>query len=208
LLLAALRAALTMAGMLAHAALALYVVVRVYDMHGVAPETVATARAAAERILKAADVTVRWAECPCGRPAGPVELMVRLADATPQSEPASLGFSYVDTDRKLGTLATVFPDRVHTLAAAARVDEGELLGRAMAHEIGHLIIGTRDHASAGLMRGRWTSIELAKNRPVDWEFSRSDGADFRQALVRRIRGARKPAAILAGATWFGAPGTP
>src|SRR4051812_32911182 len=152
-----------MAGMLAHAALALYVVVRVYDMHGVPADTVTTARATAERILKTADVTVRWAECPCGRPAGPVELMVRLAASTAESEPASLGFSYVDTGRKLGTLATVFPDRVHGLAAAARVDEGELLGRAMAHEIGHLIIGTREHASAGLMRGRWTSIELAKN---------------------------------------------
>jgi hypothetical protein len=202
--LAASPKALTMAVMLAHAALALYVVVRVYDMHGVPADTVATARATAERILKAADVTVRWAACPCGKPAGPVELMVRLADATPQSEPASLGFSYVDTDRKLGTLATVFRDRVRALADAARVDEGELLGRAMAHEIGHLIIGTRDHASAGLMRGKWMSIELAKNRPVDWEFSQSDGVDFRRALVRRIQGARKPAVVLAGATWSGA----
>jgi hypothetical protein len=193
-----------MAVMLAHAAFALYVVVRVYDMHGVPAETVATARATAERILKTAGVTVRWAECPCGRPAGPVELMVRLADATPESEPASLGFSYVDVDRKMGTLATVFPDRVRALADAARVDEGELIGRAMAHEIGHLIIGTRDHASAGLMRGRWTSIELTKNRPVDWEFSRSDGLEFRQALVRRIRGARRPAAVMAGAAWPGA----
>jgi hypothetical protein len=193
-----------MAGMLAHAALALYVVVRVYDMHGVPADTVAAARATAERVLKTADVAVRWAECPCGKPAGPVELMVRLADATPESEPASLGFSYVDTGRKLGTLATVFPDRVRALAAAARVDEGELLGRAMAHEIGHLIIGSRDHASAGLMRGQWTSIELTKNRPVDWAFSSGDSVTFRRALVRRIQAARKPAAILAGATWFGA----
>jgi hypothetical protein len=173
-------------------------------MHGVPAEKVATARAAADRSLKSAGVTVRWAECPCGTPTGPVELMVRLADATPESEPASLGFSYVDIDRKAGTLATLFPDRVRALAGAARVDEGELLGRAMAHEIGHLIIGTREHGSEGLMRGRWTSIELAKNRPVDWEFSRSDGVDFRQALLRRIRGARKPSAVLAGAMWPGA----
>jgi hypothetical protein len=187
--------------MLAHAALALYVVVRVYDMHGVPPDVVATARATAERILKTAGVTVRWPECPCLKPAGPVELMIRLADATPDREPGSLGFSYVDIDRKEGTLATVFADRVRALAAAARVDEGELLGRAMAHEIGHLMIGTRDHASAGLMRGTWTSIELAKNRPVDWEFWPRDGAAFRQALVQRIQRARTPAAVVAGAPW-------
>jgi hypothetical protein len=204
LLLEALRKALTMAGMLAHAALALYVVVRVYDMHGVPADTAATARATAERILNTASVTVRWAACPCGKPAGPVELMIRLADATPASEPDSLGFSYVDLDRQAGTLATVFADRVRALADAARVDEGELLGRAMAHEIGHLIIGTRDHASAGLMRGRWTSIELAQNHPVDWQFRPTDGEAFRRALVRRIRGARTPAALMAGVPWAGA----
>jgi len=186
--------------MLAHAALALYVVVRVYATHGVPEETVATARAATERILQAADVSVRWAHCPCSRPVGPVELMVRLSAATPGSEPAALGFSYVDVDRKAGTLATIFTDRVHALADAARVDEGELLGRAMAHEIGHLLLGTHDHAPGGLMRSRWTSIELAKDQPFDWLLTRNDGASLRQALMRRIRGARTPETVIAG-TW-------
>lgn len=190
-----------MAVMLAHAALALSVVVRLYDTRGVPEDALTAARATAERILQAAGVSVRWARCPCSEPVGPVELMVRVSAATPDSEPASLGFSYVDVDRKVGTLATVFDDRVHALATAARVDEGELLGRAIAHEIGHLLLGTHDHASAGLMRGTWTSIELAKNRPVDWLLSRGDGADLRQALARRIRGAQKPAAVVAGRTW-------
>lgn len=190
-----------MAVMLAHAALALYVVVRLYDTHGVPEDALVTARATAERILQAADVRVRWAQCPCSQPVGPVELMVRLSAAPPGSEPASLGFSYVDVGRKAGTLATVFDDRVHALATAARVDEGELLGRAIAHEMGHLLLGTHDHASAGLMRGTWTSIELAKNRPVDWLLTRGDGADLRQALVRRVRVAQAPAAVVAGRAW-------
>jgi hypothetical protein len=189
-----------MASMLAHAALALFVVVRVYDVHGVPADTVTRARATAERILKGADITLRWAECPCDMPVGPVELIIRLADATPESNPASLGFSYIDVDRKAGTLATVFPDRVRHLAEAARSDEGELLGRAMAHEIGHLLLGTHDHPSSGLMRGTWTTIDLAKNRPIDWQLSRADRAGLRQALVYRIRGARKPAAVLALST--------
>jgi hypothetical protein len=189
--------AANMAAMLAHAALALYVVVRVYDMHGVPADTLTAARATAVRILKGADIDIRWAECPCTRPAGPVELMIRLSSATPESDPASLGFSYVDVDRKAGTLATVFADRVQQLAVAARADQSELLGRAMAHEIGHLLLGTHDHTAHGLMRRRWTSIELAKNRPIDWEFSGGDGASLRQALMRRISSARTPAAVIA-----------
>jgi hypothetical protein len=186
-----------MAVMLAHLATALYVVVRVYDTQGLPPAELAAARSATERILKDADIAVRWADCPCNRPAGPVELMIRVAASTPESEPASLGFSYVDVNQRIGTLATVFADRVHTLADAVRADQGELLGRAMAHEIGHLLLGTHDHERAGLMRGQWTSIELSRNSPFDWRLSSADGAHLRQALSRRIRGVREARALVA-----------
>jgi hypothetical protein len=177
--------------MLAHAAAALYVVVRLYDVQGVPPETVAAARATTAQILRNADIDLRWARCPCPRPVGPVELMIRLAASTAQSEPLSLGFSYVDVQKQAGTLATVFSDRVHALAVASRVDESELLGRAMAHEIGHLLLGTHDHAARGLMRGKWTSIELQKNQGFDWQLTGDDGASIRRALNRRIRGVRE-----------------
>ena len=177
-----------MAAMLADLALSLYVVVRIYDMHGVPNDTLATARTTAARIMRDADIDVRWAECPCGTPAGPVELMIRVTAASDDANPASLGFSYVDVDRRAGTLATVFGDRVHALASAARADEAELLGRAMAHEMAHLLLGTHDHANAGLMRGKWTTVELGKNRPIDWSLSRDDASRIHAALVRRVNG--------------------
>ena len=164
--------------MLAHAVL--FVVVRMYDMQGLSANTVSAARATAAHILESADIDLRWADCPCTRPAGPVELMIRLSASTPESEPASLGFSYVDTRKRAGTLATVFTDRVHTLAVASRADEGELLGRAMAHEIGHLLLREPGHAESGLMRPLWTDDELRQNRPDDWTFSDAD----REALGR------------------------
>ncbi len=185
--------------MLAPAAAALYLVVRLYDMHGVPPDALAAARAATGRILADADIEVRWADCPCEAPVGPAELMIRVSDATAMSDAASLGFSFVDLDRRSGTLATIFADRIHALALAAHVDEGELLGRAMAHELAHLLSGTRDHDVAGLMRGTWTTFELAANRPGDWRFSSGDGVRLRQALARRIRPARDPAMRVASA---------
>jgi hypothetical protein len=183
--------------MLAAAAAALYVVVRLYDTAGVPADTLTAARTTAVQILKNANIDVRWAECPCAKPVGPVELMVRLSASTKDSEPSSLGFSYVDVQARAGTLATVFTDRVHALAEAARADEGELMGRAMAHEVGHLLLGTHDHARTGLMRGRWTSIELAKNQAFDWRFTVDDGASIRHALNLRIRSAREARLIVA-----------
>jgi len=190
-----------MAAMLAQAALALSLVVRVYDTYGVQPAALAAAQSAVGRILKDAHLRVTWAECPCAASVGPAELVIRIAAAPAGSEPASLGFSYVDVDRKAGTLATVFADRVGMLAGAAGADEGELLGRAMAHEIGHLLLGTRDHDRASLMRGQWTTRELESNRPWDWTLSRKDGATMRQAVVRRMREPARPAAVIAAGAW-------
>ena len=183
--------------MLAHAALALFVVVRMYDTPGIPADTVAAARATAGQILRNANIDLRWRDCPCERMVGPVELVMRLAVSTPESEPGSLGFSYVDVQKRAGTLGTVFTDRVHALAQAARADEGELLGRAMAHEIGHLLLGTHDHARTGLMRGQWTSIELAKNQATDWMLTSDDSARIRKALNIRIRQAREARVIAA-----------
>ena len=173
--------------MLTHAAMALYLVVRVYDAQSLPATELTAARAVAEHILKDVNIAVRWTDCPCSRPVGPGELVIRISASTPGAVRTSLGFSYVDVQQKTGTLATLYADRVHELAETVHVEKGELLGRAMAHEIGHLLLGTSDHAAAGLMRGTWTSMELANNRPLDWRLSRQDGADMRQALVRRIR---------------------
>lgn len=188
--------------MLAHAALALTLVVRIYNASSVAPATLASARESAERVMTSAGIRLTWAECPCDAAVGGAELMVRLTSAPPTSEAGSLGFAYVDTVQKGGTLATVFVDRVQWLARAASFSEGELLGRAIAHEIAHLLLGTSDHAFVGLMRGRWTSTEITQNRPIDWFLSRSDTARVREGLTRRLRGATTPAAVIAaGGHW-------
>jgi hypothetical protein len=186
-----------LASMLAYATLALSLTIRVYDTHGVALDTKAAARAAVDRIVSPAGIHVIWAQCPCDDRVASTELMIRITAAPAAADPASLGFSYVDVEQRAGTLATVFADRVHALAQLAAVDEGELLGRAMAHEIAHLLLGTRDHSAAGLLRGHWTSLELAKNQPRDWQFLRGDGARLQQALARRLRGPVAPATAIA-----------
>jgi hypothetical protein len=186
-----------MATMLAKTALVFSLAVRVYDGYGVPDQELAVAKATAQHIFAGAGVAIQWKSCPCESRVGPAELVIRIGAAPSTSVPASLGFSYVDVSQRGGTLATVFADRVKALAAGPRVDEGQLLGRAMAHELGHLLIGTLDHNRAGLMRGLWTTIDLQNDRPWDWTFSHGESARMRQAIVRRTREPARPAAVVA-----------
>jgi hypothetical protein len=183
--------------MLPHAAMTLLLVVRMYDVVGIPADTATSARATAARILSSAGINTLWTQCPCDAAVTSAELLVRIVAAPPSSENASLGFSYVDVEQRRGTLATVFADRVHALAQASGVADADLLGRAIAHEIAHLLLGTRDHADVGLMRGEWTSIELARNRPIDWQLTRADSARLHQAVIRRQRAPTPPSMTIA-----------
>jgi hypothetical protein len=172
--------------MLAQGVLAISLAVRIYDAYDVPGDHLATARTTVEGILmKGAGVAVNWPRCPCLSPVRSGELVVRIAAASTASAPGSLGFSFVDVGRKMGTLATVFADRVRAMAAMSGVDEGELLGRVIAHEIAHLLIGTHDHSPRGLMRGEWRAGELARQRPSDWQLSRPEALTIRRAIWRR-----------------------
>jgi hypothetical protein len=184
--------------MLARTVLALSLVVRVYDNVGVSAGEMESALAAAHSILKEAGIAVTWrSEEGQDRQEGQNALIVRIVETPPTSVPSSLGFSVVDVKRGAGTLATIFLDRVHALSSQAGADSGVLLGRAMAHEIGHLLLGTTHHAERGLMRGVWTTIDLRKDQPWDWFLSREDGARMRRGLAARLRRPQEPAAVIA-----------
>ncbi len=195
--------------MLARTVLTLSLVVRIYDNVGVTNCDMTSALAVAHAILKNAGIDVAWRQAQVGQvglvgQAGyddgrvaPSELIVRVVAAPPGSSPDSLGFSFVDTGTGSGTLATIFLDRVRALSARAGANRGQLLGRAMAHEIGHLLLGTTHHADRGLMRGVWRTIDLQKDQPLDWMLSAEEGTRMRRALALRLLRTEPPAAIVA-----------
>jgi hypothetical protein len=183
--------------MFTHLVVALVLVVRLYDAYGVPASELETARAKGGTILGDGGIDVTWLACPCDGQVKPAELIVRLTAASGTSEPDSLGFSYVDVARRSGTLATVFADRARTRAQEAHVSSGELLGRAMAHEIVHLLLGTTQHDSRGLMRRRWTVIELQKNRPWDWSLPRETLVHMHRALRTRVQELQAPDGVVA-----------
>jgi len=159
---------------------AMTLVVRVYDGSGLASRDLNEAARVATGILSAGGVDVRWKVCSrtaaeadgsgCRGTLAANEVVLRLisaADAMTR-EPAALGFTLLDTGGRRSILSTVFMDRVADIAHRARVDEPQLTGRAIAHELGHLLLGTSGHSPAGLMRDFWSDAALRSRTDADW----------------------------------------
>jgi hypothetical protein len=183
---------------LAAAPLADQVVIRTYNRFGVSPRDLATALETARAILRGASIDLVWRECgPCNEPPGPRELIVRIVAAPAQAEPGSLGNSIVDVQQGGGSLATIFADRIESMATAADFDPGVLVGRTIAHELTHLLLGTTEHSARGLMRARWDTRELQRDLRRDWVLSRDEGRRMRRGLVARSRRPRAPAMVVA-----------
>jgi hypothetical protein len=162
-------------------------VVRTYVDVNVAPREIAAARTVAAAILKSAHLDTTWRDCTggCADPLAPNELVVRLVAAPEEAEAGVLGASLVDVQAKMGTLATIYADRVESMATRAGSDRPTLLGRAIAHELGHLLLGTSAHAAFGLMRARWSDRELQRNIASDWLLSPREAALVRRGLAAR-----------------------
>jgi hypothetical protein len=178
-------------------------VIRVYDSAGVTSVDRSRAIARADAILTRSDIDIEWLDCParkfgrpspgCDTPRARTELIVRLANAPADGNQGSrwqaLGYSLIDTTTGTGTMATVFVDRVTRLARHARMDVATVLARALAHEIGHLILGTNEHSHAGIMRETWTAQQLTSTRAQDWHFLPAQSEQMRQALLLNSAGA-------------------
>ena len=156
------------------------VVIRVYDMTSGDARGRATAMRTASDAIATAGLRVKWRDCSRGGAAHPCrtvrderDLVVRIVPGQGVTD-AELGFAPIDPAGRATVIATVYYDLVQRVARRTGLDARELLGRAIAHEIGHLLLRAPGHADSGLMRPLWTDEELRQNRPDDWTFSDAD----------------------------------
>ncbi len=167
--------------------------VRTFNYFGVSANDLQIARTHAEGILREAGIEVSWLDCavdrdPCTQPLDGTDLMLRLgsADQASPSRRVSMGFSLVTSENgEAPRLATVHANRVTSVARGARIDMRALLGRVIAHEIGHLLLNTTQHASTGVMRAAWSRAELRRDAPGDWTFLVDEAGTMRTALAMR-----------------------
>jgi hypothetical protein len=190
--------------------LAAMVVIRSYNYAQVPADELARARATADRTFEQAGISLQWIDCwvPEDRPSSIVEqrssctellrdgsdFVLRLMtpvvpEASGSLRTVAMGSSLIDHTSGIGALTTVDPDRVMGVARGTGTDYSTLLGRAIAHEIGHLLLGHSRHSRSGLMRALWSQEEIRGIRPADWRFSPAEAAQMRQGLASRARAA-------------------
>ncbi len=78
------------------------------------------------------------------------------------------------------TIAYIFYDRIEELARATSVPPGRVLGLAIAHEIGHLLLPRRSHSALGIMR---PALDL--NRSILPQFTASEAGIIRARVDQK-----------------------
>ena len=118
-----------------------------------------------------------WLDCPtsladaekypaCEPPLGALGVDLRiLPQAMAARVPSGrerLGFALPSTKAGRASAAWVFFHRVEQLAESKDASAAQILGHAVAHEIGHLLLGPNRHSLTGLMRADWGRAELQR----------------------------------------------
>ena len=168
--------------------------ISVFNESEVSTEDLQRAEARAGVVLREAGVQVTWIPCTpnsphlvesagaskCGAFAYPAHFSLRIVSRSDALTEKACGRSWLD-DNGTGVYAAV---SYSCVAASAQgfVDERELLGYVIVHEIGHLLLGPHAHSALGLMRAHWGPNELHEAALGNLYFSSHEEARLHSRL--------------------------
>jgi hypothetical protein len=172
------------------------IVILVHNYAGVDQTVLRQAERSAARVLATGGVQVHWLDCPetgrasqqCQNPPDPPVLVLQLlpAGASRRGAPSgSLGFAIPPSPGQFGSFAGVFYDRVERLSSRG-FSEPVILGHAVAHEIGHLLLGVEEHSDRGIMKAEWHPHELQQTVEQTLNFNAMQRSRIRQNVTRRL----------------------
>ena len=175
--------------------------VHVYNYAGVPDAQVRAAEAVATQVLHGAGIELQWNDC--SMKLGRAESNSPACDGTSNKlllyfvgplegdfkwvANNALGFSIVPVTHEQATMAYVSWPRIQKLSASTSTDAADLLGLATAHEVGHLLFGSHDHANQGIMRAPWKSKDLQSKHWEEFRFTRGQAQRLRSAVKERPR---------------------
>ena len=169
------------------------VTVSVHNDAGIPSGTLLQAESEASRVFRQSGMEVHWLNCPlsaagpenptqCEAVDFPRHLQLRIAKHSLNLNEFAMGISYLSADGT-GCYADLFYDRAAHLQKTTQVSLPTLLGHAIAHELGHLLLGTNSHSATGLMRARWQPDDLASASRGALHFSCVESQQMRNKLT-------------------------
>ena len=157
----------------------------------VAERVVLDAERNAGGILHYAGVYVRWVNC--GARASDVsevqcreitktDLVVRVIPHARTFGDDVFGVSFIDHDA--GTYADLFFEPIEQLHEQYKdIALAAILGDVLAHEIGHLLLGSNAHSRDGIMQPHWTKEQLYSAAMGRMRFSKEQAAKMRTRIA-------------------------
>jgi hypothetical protein len=175
---------------------------RVFAHAAVDAANLELARATAIALLASASIGVDWRNCgtsedTCSQPAEPVSVIVLLMPVSKMTLEDVSAEVVRSEPTRLPTVLVYLPnlaDRLRSIrqSAAGRsrpdlasLQQGHLIGLAIAHEVGHVF--DLSHSSSGVMKARLAMDDLVALRASRLVFNPRDTSTLRQALIAYAR---------------------
>ena len=170
----------------------LTITLSVRDTAQVPDDVLARAQLEATKIYRQAGIQTVW--LPPSSPLGDTGpdcarfiIAILSRDQAPLLNPAltrgSVGVA-LSSPTKRGHIAYVFYRRVQDLTGGNGLNLAPVLGIAMAHEIGHLLLPQKAHSQTGLMRSSWTKADLRLAQRSQLFFTARHGELIRSRLSK------------------------
>ena len=171
--------------------------VLVYNHAHVARAILVAAEREAGRILDGAGVRIIWLECPvapttdsaegpCLRKLKSSDIMLRVLPRPARQRLKADVFGFAISP----ILASVYYDYALRLAVEdeyLEFDARIILGCVIAHELGHLFLGSNSHSSAGIMRSPWGQKQLQQALMGTLLFTAEQAKGMEAQVRARIR---------------------
>jgi len=121
----------------------------------------------------------------CNSPAGPKHLALRIVPHAWKSSDTIFGVAFL-SESGTGAYGDVFYDSVEKLYRDWGVSLPRVLGHVMAHELGHLLLGSNGHSRDGIMRPSWHGNDLQRASKGSLLFSPEQAKSMRDRLSRKL----------------------
>jgi len=167
--------------------------VSVFNSSRISSSTIEQAEGEARRVFRNVGVEALWLNCPqenspeaflsrCSELSFPSHFRVWIHPVSHGLKVSTVGISFMGEDGR-GCCAELFYEPIQQLEKDTLVSPSIILGYAMAHELGHLLLGANAHSPTGLMSAHWTPEDLTNATKGRLRFSKQQCLKIRRRLT-------------------------